>query len=244
MRFWLKITIPLAALSAVAWGAPACTSGTYASYQSLGSGGCMVGNEVFSNFGSLSFSGTIGETFPNTDLIVSPTVVTSITGNVDELTFTYTSLPAGNFSSTVAGVTASEILGYSFMYQVTPSPNPVADIQMTSELGTTGTGNVSAVKQVNPGGTITQSSVNNGMTDFTLPSLVSGLQEPVSGTSAFDVQDAISLQAQTGTAQQENFVNLFTEGSAATVTPEPSTTLLIGSGLLCFGLVRRRRARS
>lgn len=239
MRFWLKMTIPAAALAAAAWGAPApCASGTYATYEALGATGCTVGNELFSNFGTLSFSGTIGETFPDTDLVVTPQVA----GNVDELVFTYQNLPAGNPSSTVAGVSANQILGYSFLYVVTPLPNPVVDFQMTTDIGNTGNANVSAVKETDAGGTILQSSANNGASDFTFPALLSGPVTSISGTAAFDVQDAISLQGQNGTAEQLDYTNLFTEGTVSGV-PEPAMTLLIGSGLLCLGMVRKYRAR-
>jgi hypothetical protein len=233
-------------------GAPQAAA-AYQSYEMLGSTGCTVGGELFSGFGALNFSGTMGETFPGTDLMVSPAVA----GGVDELVFTYQDLPAGNYSSTVAGVDANQILGYSFLYTVTPAPTPVTDFQMKSDIGNTGAASVSAVKETDTGGVISESSANNGASDFTLPALVSGPVTPISGTSAFEVEDAVSLQGQNGTAQQQDFTNLFTQGSAPDApgpsqtpgpspsdAPEPSTTLLIASGLLCLGLVRKHPVRA
>lgn len=239
MRFWLKVTIMGAALGGAAWGS-ACTQASYAAYESMVSS-CTVGDEAFGNFSALSFSGTLGLTVSTSDILITPQVV----GNVDELVFTYQNLPVPpNASSTTAEVSANQILGYSFNYVVTPIPNPVIDIQMISDIGTTGTGNVSAVKDALVGGSLFESAANNGSSIDTFPTLISGPITPVPGTSApFTVQDAISLQGQTGTAEQLDYTNLFTEGAVSTSTPEPATTLLVGTGLLCFGLTRRYRAR-
>ncbi len=237
MRFWLKMTILGAAMATAAWGS-ACGTASYATYAGM-SGGCTVGDETFSNFSALSISGTVGLTLPEADILITPEVA----GGVDELVFSYQSLPSSNPGPTELGVGAGENFGYSFNFIVTPDPNPVIDIQMTSNIGVTGTGNVSAVKNVSTGGTVYTSSANNGLADFTYPSLVSGPVVSIPGTSAFTVQDSISLQGQVGTANQENFTNLFTEGAVSTATPEPATTLLIGTGLLCFGLTRKFRVR-
>lgn len=235
MRFLLKVTIMAAGLATAAWGT-ACTSGTYASYEALSSG-CTVGDELFSNFSSLSFSGTLGLTISTSDIVITP----EVSGDVDELVFTYQDLPAGNYSSTVAGVTADQILGYDFTYLVTPDSNPVTGMQMISDIGNTGSGSVSAVKDILIASTLYESSANNGTTDYTLPTLVSGPTTALPGSSAFTVQDTISLQGQTGTAQQQDYTNLFTEGAISEV-PEPSAALLIGTGLICVGLTRKLRA--
>lgn len=237
MRFWLKMTMLLAP-AAVAWASPAaCVAGNYASYEA--SSGCTVGDETFSNFSSLSVSATLGLNLTDTEIIVTPMV----SGNVDELLFTYTGLPtgggSGDPSSTQLGVNTNQNLTYDFSYIITPNPNPVVSFQMKSDIGNTGSGSVSAVKNTTLTGTT--SSADDGGTPHTLPSLVSGAVISVSATSAFTVQDTISLQGQTGSAQQQDYTNLFAEGAVST-TPEPSTTLLIGSGLLCFGLVRKHRS--
>ena len=90
MRFWLKMTILGAAMATAAWGS-ACGTASYATYAGM-SGGCTVGDETFSNFSALSISGTVGLTLPEADILITPEVA----GGVDELVFSYQSLPSSN----------------------------------------------------------------------------------------------------------------------------------------------------
>lgn len=242
MKHSLKIILPLL-LAALARGTPAaCPVGaTYAVYQALGATGCSLGNEVFSNFTGLSFSNSLGvPAIPTTDIIITP----SVAGNVDSLLFSYAGLPVTtNQTATVLGVGASQLLAYNFMYLVTPNPNPLADIQMKSTISNTNAAGVSAVKDASNGGPLQQSSASDGGAAHIALTLVTGPVTPLSGSAAFSILDAISLQGQNGVAQQQDFTNLFTEGAAPGV-PEPGPALLIGSGLVCFGLARKRFRRS
>jgi hypothetical protein len=240
MKNCLKIILP-AMLAVAAHGTPlACTVGTYASYQALGAGGCTVGNELFSNFSGLSFSNSMDvPQIPTSDIVITPTV----SSNVDSLAFSYQNLPVTpNQTSTVVGVGNNQILGYDFTYVVAPNPNPVADVQMTSTISNTNTAAVSAVKDANTtGGPLAVSTANDGNSPHPSLSLVAGPIAPISGSGAVQVLDAISLQGQTGVAQQQDFTNLFTEGPAAVAEPGP--VFLIGSGLVSLGLVRKRFRR-
>ena len=149
MRIWLKIVLPIA-FAAAAWSAPACTMGTYASYQALGSTGCTVGDETFSNFGSLTFTNSLNvDEVSTSELFITPSVV----GGVDELLFNYQGLPTGfgGFpTSTDIGVLSNQTLSYAFQYIVSPTsvPIPIVDIQMLSTILNTNGGSVSAVKDV------------------------------------------------------------------------------------------------
>jgi hypothetical protein len=241
MRICVKIILPIA-LATAAWSAPvSCAAGSYASYVALGAGGCTIGNELFSNFGGLTFTNSLGvDTITTSQIEITPLVA----GNVDELVFSYTGLPTGASgfpTSTDVGVSANQIFSYNFTYSVTPDPNPVADIQMLSTFLNTGTAGVSAVKDLNS--SATQSSANDGGTVHSTLTSVSGPITSSSGvTPPYMVQDTISLQGQAGTAEQQDFTNLFTQGPAASTVPEPSTTLLIGCGLICFGITRKFRS--
>jgi hypothetical protein len=241
MKHCLKIILPVM-LAALGRGAPvACPVGpnTYASYQALGATGCIVGNEVFSNFTALSFSNSLNiPNIPTSDILITP----STAAGVDSLLFSYTSLPvvAGIQTATVVGVGNNQILGYNFFFTVTPNPNPLTNIQMTSTISNTNTASVSAVKDASNGGPTVNSSANDGGAPHAALTLVTGPVTALSGAGAFTVEDVISLQGQNGVAQQSNFTNLFTEGPFSSTTPEPGPVLLIGSGLVCLGLTRRR----
>jgi len=244
MRIWLKLVLPIAFATA-AWSAPACTMGTYASYQALGSTGCTVGDETFSNFGNLSFTSSLGvDNVSTSDLFITPSVIGTGPGSVDVLLFNYQGLPtgAGGFpSSTDIGAATNQTMSYDFQYIVSPTSvnMPVVDIQMLSTILNTNGGSASAVKDVDT--SATNSTANDGGTQHASFTPVSGPVTAVTFGGPYAVQDTISLQGQNGMAQQQDFTNKFTEGAAiSTSTPEPSTNLLIGTGLILFGLTRKR----
>jgi hypothetical protein len=240
MKHSLKIVLPILAIAALAYGAPvACpVGGTYAVYQALGSTGCIVGDEVFSNFSALSFSNSLGvPSIPTTDIIITP----SVSSNVDSLLFSYTNLPVtANQTATVLGEGNAQLLAYDFTFLVTPNPNPLLDIQMKSTISNTNAAGVSAVKDASNGGPMVNSQADDGGVAHASLTSVIGPITALSGGGAFNVLDAISLQGENGVAQQQDFTNLFTEGPFTTTTPEPGPIVLIGSGLVCLGLTRRR----
>jgi hypothetical protein len=239
MRFGLTMMLPIA-LAAAAWGAPtACVSGTYASYVALGSTGCTIGDETFSNFGALSFTNSLGvDTITTSEIDIAPSSV----AGVDSLLFTYVGLPTGTGgfpSSTDVGVGNNQIFSYNFQYVITPAPNPITAIQMKSTIINTNGGSVSAVKDFDSDAN--ESSANDGGAAHAAFTTVSGPITSVSLSGPYTVQDTISLQGQSGTAEQQDFTNLFTEGPFTSTTPEPPSTLLIGAGLICLGITRKFR---
>src|SRR5262249_44529538 len=136
-----------------------------------------------------------------------------------------------------------QIFSFNLNYQMTLTGASLIDIQMASTFSNTNPGSASATKnaQLLSGGTIFTSTVNDGGISNPLNTYTSPMI-PVSGTGVWIISDTTSLQAQTGGAvTQSGFANLFTLQATPTSVPEPMTALIIGSGLICVGLVSRRR---
>ena len=66
----------------------------------------------------------------------------------------------------------------------------------------------------------------------------------LNSTAAFNVQDSISLQAQTGNVTDSGFTNNFVSTAVTTSgVPEPAANILIGVGLLAIAGLTRRASR-
>ncbi len=161
MKHCLKIVLPVIVLAALARATPStCAGASYTAYEALGSGGCTVGDELFSNFSALSFSNSLGvPSIPTTDIIITP----SVSSNVDSLLFSYTNLPVtANQTATVLGEGNAQLLAYDFTFLVTPNPNPLLYIQMKSTISNTNAAGVSAVKDASNGGPMVNSQADDG----------------------------------------------------------------------------------
>jgi len=235
MRRFIVLFMGMALAVVSAFAVP-CATGTYASYQALGSGGCTVGDATFSNFGAFGFTNSVGvPTIGTGNLLVTP----GGTALDPTLTFTYV---VGSTPTPETVNQSGQIFSFDFVYMVTFTGATLANIQMdTTEVNTNG-GGVAATKNAQQisGGTVFTSQASDGGVDHSIPTLITGANTSTSGAGPWNIQDTVSLQAQNGTATQDNFENLYTL-QASTGTPETDTVLLMGSGLLCIGLVRLRR---
>jgi hypothetical protein len=240
----MKILIPVLCLCVVpAFAAPACVTGTYASYQAL-SGGCTIGTALFSNFSGLSFVNSPGVGTLTPDEIQ---VIPSGTTTDDLLTFVYL-----NSNATPTPVTVNEngqvfSLGLSFDILVTSGA--LTGIEMSSTFGNTSPGSASASKtaQLLTGGPAITSTVNDGGVSNALGTY-NGTVMPVTGAGTFLITDTTSLQAQTGMVTQSGFGNSFLLSPGSTATPEIGSLAMIGSGLVFLSMVanstrKRKRAK-
>jgi len=241
----MKTLITVLCVGAIpALAAPACVSGTYASYQAL-AGGCSIGDATFSNFSGLTFLNSPGVPALTASEIE---VIPSSAATTDMLTFVY--LNAAGAPTPVTVNTNGQIFSFGMSFQIVATPSALTGIQMSSTFANTMPGSVSATKSIQPigGGTAVSSTVNDGGTSHALGT-VNGLVMPVSGVGAFLVTDTTSLQAQTGIVTQAGFSNSFILGPIVAPTPEIASQAMIGGGLVFLSLLansmrKRKRAKS
>jgi hypothetical protein len=240
MRKWITLISGMAWAAVSAFALPAnCTTGTYTSYIALGAGGCQDGDATFSNFSNLTFVNIgIGTISPdNLEVIPGGTAL------APTLTFVYFN---SGVATPITVSTNGTQFAMGFNYQMTLTGASLVDIMMNSNFANSTPGSASATKNATllGGGPTSTSTVSDQGSSNALGNHAGNLAS-TTGTGVWLIGDATSLQAQTaGSVTQANFENLFTLAAAQTGVPEPVTGVLIGSGLLCLGLVSRRKRQT
>jgi hypothetical protein len=199
-----------------------CPTGSYTSY--LGAGfTCTSGNLTFSAFGYTSSANPAGIAIPASGLTVSPQTTTGNEG--------FQFAGGWNVGTQAGGVASFQDSVVSF----TVSAGGITDLHLFFNGSFTGTGSSSVVESycLNhvlagcPAGSSGSISVTNPAPVFN--SVV--FFAPVTSVS---VSKDIHVDSGTnGTASISQVINTFS-------TPEPLTFVLLGSGLLGLGLVRRK----
>lgn len=208
-----------------------CVTGTYASYQSL-SGGCTIGDALFSNFSNLSFVNS-----PGVPALLASEIEVIPSGSLTDDLLTFVYADANGAPTPVTVNQNGQIFSFGLSFDVLVTPGALAGIQMDSTFGNTAPGSASASKtaQLVSGGPAITSTVNDGGISNVLGTY-SGTLMPVSGVGTFLVTDTTSLQAQTGSVTQSGFANSFELTPGTAQTPEIASFAMIGSGLVFVGL--------
>jgi hypothetical protein len=224
MRLLIVLAVAVIALASTASAAPVClTGGTLASYQALGSGGCMIGDLRFSNFSYVGTSQGQGSTVANTQVFLTP--VGSGTLNPGPgIIFSSTGWSVPRAANNNDSFVDSTI---GFIVSTISGSQVIDDGTLTlSSFTVTGTGvghiaeTINATSlQVDSGGPLVSRQV------FALTNTV---------TVSKDLRVTVPTgNPNSGTAQINSFEEDFSE------VPEPAASVLLGSGLLALGFWSR-----
>jgi hypothetical protein len=228
MKLSILLIMVLTAFVSVAPAAPLCAGGTMASYEALGSGGCVIGDKLFSNFKYGSTALGAGIAVLDTQILLTPVVADIYNPGAGII-----------FSSDNWVLSASEVdsmIDSSILFTVT-----VLSGEKNMEDGTLTL--LSAPKPIGTG-------VVADLTETINPA---GIQLHVAAAGSwvshdyFPITNTVSVAKDlflyvpagapgSGFAQINSFEEDFSEA------PEPVSGVLIGSGLLGLGLWRRRAA--
>jgi len=233
MKLSVLLAISLAVFAGAASAAPLCVvGGTMASYEALGSGGCMIGDKLFSNFVYGSTAHGNGVPVADTAVFLTPVNINGVNPGPG-IVFSSSNWVVPSASPTTNSFVDSSI---KFTVTVVGSPLLIEGGTLTlSSYSTSGTGVTDITETINPSGTQLQVDGNGPFVStktFAPAMSVSVLKDllvtvPILGTS------------NGGFAQ----INSFEEDFNQTEAPEPLSALLIGSGLLGLGIWRRRAVR-
>jgi hypothetical protein len=138
---------------------------------------------------------------------------------------------------------SGQIFSLGFQYTLTITGGATLNtIQMDSTFANTAPGRVTATKSASNGGSPVISTVSDGGASNPMATYDGNISS-VSGSGPWTINDATSLQAQTGgTVTAAGFENLFDLTPGTSTTPEPSTLALLGVGLLALGWRRAAKA--
>lgn len=228
-----KLTISLVFcvfLCPAAW-CTTCASGTLASYEALGSGGCTIGTDLLSSFAN------VAGTFGATELAPASVSITPSGGSSNpELIFSVDSSAA-----------APQLLETIFTYMLTDSVFLQSTISLANSTETVD-GAVTDIQNLCAGGNFGPDGVDgctgNPLSLLTLDGVQNSDNTSLGSVSSVAVTDDFTVDGGTaGTASGGKFTDAFSAQSSVATTPEPGNTwpLAVLIVLLFLGLQAQLR---
>ncbi len=202
-----------------------CSSGSVADYVALGSGGCTIGSDTFSNFGPRSNSAM-------TTAIPLSTIQVTPSGGTTNPTLTF------NFNvNASAGQTFEAIFSYRLL-----GNNLTGSMITLSNTNSLGNGEVTDVQNICAGGMFGADGVSGctGTVQGPLVNIGNGSDMAIFGGAAFlsITDDLVVDSGGSGSASGGRFVDRFTAASTSAV-PEPGTILFTALGTAALVTLNR-----
>jgi hypothetical protein len=230
-RIVFLVVVGAVCLASAAHANP-CTDGSLASYEALGAGGCTIGTNLISSFGTLS--GTTGATeLPAGDVMIDPSGGTSN----PELMFSVTQTAA-----------TGELLETIFTYQISGNPYILSEIDLSNSSETvdgavTDIQNLCADGSFGPDGVSGCSGTPASL--LTLDGIQNTDQTSLAALGFVSVTDDFTLDGGTaGSAMGGTFTDQFQTGTTTSTVPEPRFDfLIVALALGSLALYRRPSIR-
>lgn len=232
-RLAICITLLTIAVAAPVFGA-ACVTGTVASYQALnGSGGCTIGDKIFSNFSFAASAGGGSSVLAASSITVTPVTNGGTSGTEIGLQFnSLWSAGSNSFSDTTITFEVQVIGGGGFMI------DDASTVQSSS--GFTGTGQASVTEGICGPAPCTNTSTS---TTTIKEQGTTQLSDHITFTPTGSIMAVKDIGVQGGTNGTAT-ISQVTDTFSQTSVPEPASVFLLGGAMvgLCT-LVRRRQTR-
>lgn len=220
------IVVLLLLYSGVLFAAPLCTTGTLASYEALGSGGCISGQLLVKDFVfSVLAAGGGADPIPDTAITVTPTSSAPGTFGL-------------NFASAGFTVTGARFIKYLIAYTWDShdirSMDDLLDIAVTPpalvKITTDGCVGAAFIGTSCPAFIDTVTVSDDGIT----PVLFDKVTFPPMPVPVLGIRNTIDLEGNGASATFDSFTNEVT-------TPEPATWVIMCACLACCGKILKTR---